>query len=165
MSDPSFSDSKFGRWFGGMLLAMVFLTGLLMMLANAASKDVNERLDTEANISKTEELKELIAPVGQLAIGKQAADVVIAKAEPKSGDAVYKAACIACHGAGVAGAPRFGDVAAWTDRAAKGVDGLYANAINGYSGSAGYMPAKGGNPSLSEDEVKAAVDYILASSK
>jgi cytochrome c5 len=81
------------------------------------------------------------------------------------GQQVYQAACVACHGAGVAGAPKLGDKDQWAKRIAKGVDALYASAVNGVQGSAGAMPPKGGNVTLSDVEVKAAVDYIVAQSK
>jgi cytochrome c5 len=81
------------------------------------------------------------------------------------GQKVYQSACIACHGAGVAGAPMVGNAAAWADRIAAGNDSLYANAINGLVGSSGVMPAKGGNTTLSDAEVKAAVDHMVSQSQ
>ena len=57
--------------------------------------------------------------------------------------------------------PQTGDAAAWAVRVEKGVDTLYEHAIKGFVGDMGMMPAKGGNPSLSDDEVKAAVDYMV----
>ena len=77
------------------------------------------------------------------------------------GKAVYDQACMACHAQGVAGAPKFGDTEAWTDRLAKGMETLYENSINGFQGEAGMMPPKGGFTNLSDDEVKAAVDYMV----
>ena len=65
-----------------------------------------------------------------------------------------------CHGSGMGGAPKFGDAAAWEARIAKGIDVLYANAINGFRGK-GIMPPRGGNKNLTDDEVKAAVDYMV----
>ena len=81
------------------------------------------------------------------------------------GQKVYQSACIACHGAGVAGAPMVGNAAAWAARIAAGNDSLYANAINGLVGSSGVMPAKGGNTTLSDAEVKAAVDHMVSQSQ
>ncbi|EAR11207.1 c-type cytochrome [Reinekea blandensis] len=77
---------------------------------------------------------------------------------PKSGDEVYSTACAACHASGALNAPIFGDAAAWEPRVAKGVDTLYDHAINGFN----TMPAKGGNASLSDEEVQAAVDHMVA---
>ena len=81
------------------------------------------------------------------------------------GQKVYQASCIACHGAGIAGAPLVGNAAAWASRIEAGADSLYTNAINGFQGSSGVMPGKGGNAALSDDEVKAAVDYMVSQSQ
>lgn len=78
-----------------------------------------------------------------------------------SGPQVYNEACIVCHGNGVGGAPMLSDAAAWEPRIAKGPEMLYGHAINGFQGEVGYMPAKGGRMDLSDDEVRAAVDYML----
>ncbi|MEW6590356.1 MAG: c-type cytochrome, partial [Pseudomonadota bacterium] len=77
------------------------------------------------------------------------------------GQQIYRQACAFCHDRGVAGAPKTGDAAAWTARLAQGTDTLYAVAVRGK----GAMPAKGGNPALSEADVKAAVDFMLAQSR
>ena len=81
------------------------------------------------------------------------------------GKQVYDAGCMACHGAGIAGAPRVGDSDAWADRIGTGLENMVANAINGFQGSQGMMPAKGGNPSLSDEEIQAAVEYMVAESQ
>lgn len=78
-----------------------------------------------------------------------------------NGKPVYDSVCAACHANGVAGAPKAGDKAAWGDRMKVGKDALYASVIKGK----GAMPAKGGNASLSDAEVKAAVDYLVATAK
>ncbi|NVK29932.1 MAG: c-type cytochrome [Gammaproteobacteria bacterium] len=89
-----------------------------------------------------------------------------AAAEPSiDGAALYKQACAACHDMGVAGAPANGDAAQWADRIAQGSEVLYDHAINGYQGSAGYMPPKGGRADLSDEEVQAIVDYMVESSQ
>lgn len=77
-----------------------------------------------------------------------------------AGKTLYQSACMACHGAGVAGAPKVGDKGAWAQRIAKGKDTLYQNAIKGI----GVMPAKGG-AQASDEEVKAAVDYMITASQ
>ncbi len=81
------------------------------------------------------------------------------------GQKVYQSACIACHGAGVAGAPMVGNASVWADRIAAGNDSLYANAINGLVGSSGVMPANSGNTTLSDAEVKSAVNYMVSQSQ
>lgn len=77
------------------------------------------------------------------------------------GAATYKQACFACHDTGAAGSPKIGDKAAWAPRIATGKDALYASSLNGK----GAMPAKGGRADLSDDAVKAAVDYMVSKSK
>lgn len=85
--------------------------------------------------------------------------------DPAAGESVYKANCFACHGAGVAGAPKLGDTANWAPRIEQGMDVLYTHAIEGYQGESGYMPPKGGFTSLSDEEVKAAVQYMVEESR
>jgi len=99
-----------------------------------------------------------ITPVAAAAIPSPAA-----KAAPAAGGgkATYDAVCSACHGSGVAGAPKFGDKAAWAPRLKQGVDALHASALKGK----GAMPPKGGNLTLPDAEVNAAVDYLLAAVK
>lgn len=84
-----------------------------------------------------------------------------AAAGPVDGKATYDGLCAACHAAGIAGAPKTGDKGAWSARLAQGESTLHANAINGIRA----MPAKGGNPSLSDEAVKAAVDHMVGLSK
>ena len=90
-----------------------------------------------------------------------AAPAAPAATGPVSGEQVYAQACAACHGAGVMGAPKFGDKGQWAARLGKGKDTLYASAIKGI----GAMPPKGGNTALSDEQVKAAVDHMLAAVK
>jgi len=81
------------------------------------------------------------------------------------GQAVFGKACIVCHGAGVASAPKLGDAAAWAPRIAQGKDTLLTHALNGFQGSSGMMPPKGGFTNLSDDEVSAAIDYMVSQSQ
>lgn len=82
-------------------------------------------------------------------------------ANASDGKAVYDSTCKMCHTAGIAGAPKLGDKAQWADRLAKGTAALEKSAIDGI----GIMPARGANAKLSDDDVKAAVAYMLASVK
>jgi cytochrome c5 len=86
------------------------------------------------------------------------APVAASAADLAKGEKVYGATCLACHGAGVMGAPKFADQAAWQPRIAKGSAALYTSAMDGFK----TMPAKGGNMMLKDDEVKAAVDYMVS---
>jgi cytochrome c5 len=88
------------------------------------------------------------APVAENAVGKK----------------VYGSVCSMCHAAGVAGAPKPGDKADWGPRIAQGKDTLYKHALEGFTGAKGMMPARGGGSTLTDDELKAAVDYMVAQS-
>lgn len=82
-----------------------------------------------------------------------------------AGKKVYGSVCATCHAAGVAGAPKPGDKADWGPRIAQGSEVLYKHALEGFTGQKGMMPARGGSATLSDDEVKAAVDYMVAQSQ
>ena len=123
----------------------------------------HKRIDTtEAKKSVEQRIK----PVGELvkydgAPPPVAAAVTTVALKAKSGEEVFNGACVACHGAGIAGAPKTGDKALWAPRIAQGMNTLYEHAIKGFK----TMPAKGGQVALGDDEVKAAVDYQVAKSK
>ena len=79
-----------------------------------------------------------------------------------TGEKVYKSTCSICHKSGLRGAPRMGSKQDWESRLAQDKEILYDRAINGYRGKKGNMPSRGSNVRLSENEVKAAVDYMIA---
>lgn len=114
--------------------------------------------------ASAEGVAERIKPVGDVCLEGSscaAAPVAAVASAPRSGEEVYNGSCVTCHGAGVAGAPKFGDAAAWGPRIAQGADTLYTHALNGFNA----MPAKGLCMTCSDDEVKAAVDYMANNSK
>ncbi len=146
---------------------------LFIFLLVAHHRDTPDRIQQHRGaLSGTgSSVAERIKPVGQVVVAsaetqREPVNIAVAASPPgRDGQQVYQATCVACHGAGIAGAPKLGDKGQWAKRIAKGLDTLYASAFNGVQGSAGAMPAKGGNPALSSAEVKAAVDYIVARSK
>ena len=77
------------------------------------------------------------------------------------GKKIYSANCFACHGTGAAGAPKLGDKAAWAPRLAQDIKTLHQHAIEGFTGDTGFMPPRGGFANLSDEEVEAAVDYMV----
>ena len=95
--------------------------------------------------------------------------VVATAAAPEADNAVGKSVfgktCALCHASGAAGAPKPGNKDEWGPRIAQGNDTLYKHALEGFTGAKGAMPARGGNASLSDDDVKAAVNYMVALSK
>ena len=106
------------------------------------------------------------APAAPVAVAAAPAPAAGAPAAAKGGDSgkgksVYDTACTACHTAGVAGAPKAGDKAAWAPRIKSGMEALYTAALKGKNA----MPPKGGNLSLPDADVKAAVDYIVGLAK
>ena len=97
------------------------------------------------------------------AVAETPAPAVVAAApvaDNPAGKSVYGKTCALCHAAGVAGAPKPGDKADWGPRIAQGKEVLYKHAIEGFTGAKGMMPARGAGASLTDDEVKAAVDYM-----
>lgn len=101
------------------------------------------------------------APATAAAPAPDAAAATATAAAKPDGKKVYDTTCMACHASGVAGAPKFGDKAAWAPRIKTGIDALHASALKGK----GAMPAKGGNTALSDADVSAAVDYMVAAGK
>lgn len=81
------------------------------------------------------------------------------------GEKVFKGTCSMCHQTGAAGAPIVGNKDEWGPRIAQGMPMLYDHALKGFTGKKGMMPAKGANTSLSEDDVKAGVDYMVSKAK
>jgi len=135
-------------------------------------RDIPDRVRQNRNalLGAGSSVAERTKSIGQINFASpetQRQPVPVAAAAPAevNGQQIYQSTCVACHGAGIAGAPKLGDTGLWAKRIAKGLDTLYASAINGVQGNAGVMPAKGGNLALSNAEVKAAVDYIVAQSK
>lgn len=111
-----------------------------------------------------QDVKARIKPVGSACLeGDSTCGGAVAAAggKPKSGEEVFKASCNACHGTGVGGAPKFGEKADWKPRLAQGMDTLHTHAITGIRA----MPPKGTCMSCSDDEIKAAVDYMIGHSK
>lgn len=111
------------------------------------------------------EIEARIKPVGDVCLqGDASCGVkVAASTGPRSGEDVYNAACMACHSTGVAGAPKVGDAAGWAERIPKGMDVLYDSGVNGLAGTG--MIAKGGCMNCSDEEVRAAVDFMVDGSQ
>jgi cytochrome c5 len=153
----SHEDKAFMSTFIGVLAGLVVIAVLFYVVAHLVTGAlVNEDHDGRMEAK----IQENIRPVGQVNVGSVPASAAAsaAAAAPRSGDQVYNSACMACHASGVAGAPKVGDQAAWGPRAAKGVDGLLSSAINGLNA----MPPKGTCATCSDEELKAAIQYMLS---
>jgi cytochrome c5 len=117
---------------------------------------------TAATASATSAPASAPAPAAaQSAVATAVAATPAAAGAKPDGKKIYDTTCVACHGTGVAGAPKFGDKAAWAPRIKTGIDALHASALKGK----GAMPAKGGNAALPDADVTAAVDYMAAAAK
>ncbi|HSD96562.1 MAG TPA: c-type cytochrome [Sulfuricaulis sp.] len=170
------TDRAFLKSFAGLIAALVALTVVLFVVAQIIGgkpKTVEATADAKA-------VAERIKPVGELNVGAVPAtnvttasnavmDAIIPSANAAGaedhGKKIYDTTCMACHAAGVAGAPKLGDKAAWAPRIAQGMDTLHTHALKGFQGKAGMMPPKGGNMSAKDEDVKAAVDYMVSQSK
>jgi cytochrome c5 len=152
----------------GLLVAVAI--GLFALARIVASHTQERQVLTEADYAKNVAAR--ITPPSQEAVAGQDNSALAIKAPataaagsaaviPKNGTELFEQTCNACHGQGIGGAPRAGDKAAWGPRIAKGKTVLYEHAIQGFTGSAGVMPAKGGRTDVPDDLVKQAVDHML----
>jgi len=156
------------------------LLGLLVLVAICifafarivAGRTQDQQVLQEADYSKAVAAR--LQPPSQEAVSGQDNSALAIKSEtsaaagtaspaaaPKNGSEVFQQVCSACHGAGIAGAPKAGDRAAWAPRIAEGNATLYEHALKGFQGKGGVMPAKGGRTDLPDELVKQGVDYML----
>lgn len=171
MPDHDDHDQQFFDTFilviGGLLLSTV----VLFLFARQVGKNTEDRYERNypSALAVTDKR---IAPIGQVimmgsaelkAAEQAAANTAAAKAHaPLTGPQVFNAQCHLCHAPpGVGGAPPVGDADAWDPRIAKGLPTLYQHALNGFQGKSGVMPPKGGRPDFTDDEVEAAVRYMV----
>lgn len=153
------NDTAFMTSFLGVLAGLVALTFAIIFLSTLVTHDGKGRSDFAA-----EKIENRIAPIGTV-VTDPSALVQHASAAAHvalSADQVYATVCSACHMGGLLGAPKLGDKAAWSARksAAGGLSGLVMHAINGKNS----MPARGGKADLSDDEIKATVEWMLMKS-
>jgi cytochrome c5 len=123
---------------------------VLFSIALIAGFSVANAGESQSN----EDISKRIKPVGEVYI---AGDTPAAATGPRSGEDVYKASCFACHGTGAMGAPKAGDTVQWSKRAEQGVDVVIEHAISGFNG----MPPRGACAACSDDEIKAAVEFMM----
>lgn len=163
-------DQKFYDMYS-LVIGILAIIALLIYVGVTKLSDMTQGLYTADSEEYQAAVAERIQPFGKVYLpGEEASagkPVVPQAAQPDpvqtmmSGPQVYNDACLVCHGAGVGGAPILGDANAWSARIEQGNDTLYLHAIEGYTGQSGFMPAKGARMDLSDDEVRAAVDYMI----
>lgn len=154
-------DKEFYTTFFSIMGGLAVFAILLVIIASNLTSDVSDYKPEEIVL-------ENIKPVGQVYIAgvsepeaAPAVDTVAAADGPKSGEEVYNGTCVSCHGTGAAGAPKFGDKAAWAPRIATGMDALLANATKGLNA----MPPKGLCMACSEAELQSAIEYMVSNSQ
>jgi cytochrome c5 len=165
-------DSKFINNFSLVVGILVVIALLELALARAVAAHTQgiEIYDDWAYVATVDSATEPFAHeaiAGQdnsaMAIKAPAgAGPAVALAVPKNGKDLFESVCTNCHGAGIAGAPKAGDKAAWGPRIAEGKATLYQHALAGFSGKAGVMPPKGGRTDLPDDLIKQGVDYMVS---
>lgn len=163
-------DQVFLKRFSAIIVALAVLTLVLILTARALYDSAPKEPNTLAEQRTIERLR----PVGAVYAGETGAAAMAAAAEAAAkaaaskvayggsldGEHIYNQLCGACHTSGVAGAPKL-EQADWAARLPQGVDTLIKHAIEGYHGSTGIMPARGGNPALSDAQVEASVRWML----
>ena len=164
-------DQKFFDLYSLVIGVLALLMVAVFVLA-ARMSDLTQGIYTAQTEEYQQEVANRLQPFGQVYLPgeeREAAAPQVSAAQPVqpvetslSGPQVYNEACIACHGAGIAGAPMLTDSANWAPRIEQGLDTLRQHAVEGYTGQAGYMPPKGGRLDLSDEEVHGAIDYMLA---
>lgn len=164
-------DRKFADVFL-LVLGVLFMIsiGVFVLSQQISNRSFGDIVRADGDYREVTE--DRIKPVGRVLLpGEVAVSEAAAVAETTpvaevlTGPQVYNQACLACHGAGVAGAPVVGDASAWETRIAAGLELLRERAVVGYQGEAGYMPPKGGRLDLSDQEVHDAIDYMIAESQ
>lgn len=161
MSDQ---DSIFFRNFSILLGVLVLLT---IILAVGASMFQDNLVDNLKDREDRSSIQADIQPAATVNTDPNAVvEVAVVQEAPfdgsTDGEMIYNNVCAACHGTGAGGAPKL-EAAAWTGRLDKGAEAVLANAINGYTGDAGMMPAKGGRTDLTDEQVQAAVEFMTDS--
>lgn len=130
-------------------------------LATISSIALLISVNAYSNHNTQESMEARISAVGELNVSNEASASSSEESGVVDGASVYNTSCATCHGSGVAGAPIVGEADDWEDRIEEGIETLVEHAIQGFQGSVGVMPAKGGNPSLSDESVTAAVQYMV----
>ncbi len=167
-------DQKFFDMYS-LVIGVLAAAALAILVLAMKMSDLTQGVYTRDTDEYQAAVADRIRPFGQVYMpGEEqhsAAPTVETADEPApvaaalSGPQVYNSACLACHGAGIGGAPVLGNADNWSPRIAQGVDVLKEHAINGYTGAVGFMPAKGGRVDLSDQEVGDAVEYMVGQSQ
>lgn len=130
--------------------------------AAAASASIAPAASVTLNASANASPSAASAPAASSEAAPAATTAAAADTPNPGGEKVFKSVCSMCHQTGAAGAPIAGNKDDWAPRVAQGKPTLYKHALEGFTGNKGTMPPRGGNPSLKDNEVEAAVDFMVA---
>jgi cytochrome c5 len=133
------------------------------MASAPAAKPAKASASEQADNAGDQQMDVAMASADDTAEAVDAASTAGPETAAIDGEAIYNQACVACHASGVGGAPVVGDVDSWSPRIAKGIEALHNSGINGVAGTA--MMAKGGRVDLSDQQIMAAVDYMVGASQ
>ncbi len=177
MSNPvPQTDAVFLKHFAQLISALIVLALVLIGLSSLVYSKANKPARTANQAAVVEQR---LAPVGGVHAGETGRAAIAAAEEAAraaaasqvayggttDGSMIYTNLCSACHGSGAGGAPKLTDAAHWNQRIALGVDTLIQHATEGFTGSLGLMPARGGNAALNDEQVKATVEWMIAQVK
>jgi len=155
---------KSNKFFVGSIVTFLIIFFVVKVILSSM-QDVTKNVVAPESMAD-EDVIERIQPVAQVYVGEAPVIETVASEPAEAvgtagGEQVVTQVCALCHSTGMMSSPKLGSADDWAPRIEKGVDVLYANAINGFN----MMPARGGRPDLSDDDVKAAVDHMLANAK
>jgi cytochrome c5 len=166
-------DTHFFNVFSLLIGLLVAIAICLFALARIVASHTQD-LQVLGEADYTKNVAARIEPPSQEAVAGQDNSALAIKTEtpsaagsasaaslPKTGQELFQQTCSACHGQGIAGAPKAGDKAAWAPRIKEGKPTLYEHALHGFTGSSGTMPPKGGATDVPDEVVKQAVDYMV----
>ncbi len=172
MSSPiTKTDLEFLKRFSMLIGVLSLIAVAFILLAHY----IYSTHPASTNPNAEQVVSDRLAPVGESYAGdtgraamlaaeearKKAAAAQVAYGGTTDGQVIYDSLCGACHKSGAGGAPRLDDKANWAPRIAQGVDTLIKHATEGFTGKAGVMPPRGGNPSLNDEQVKATVHWMI----
>ena len=169
-------DSRFFSSFSLVLSILIAVAVLLFALAKfvGTTSQLEQVKDEALQIAAVDERTRPFARVAvagqdntalQIAEESSGSAPPVGLPVPKNAEELYNAVCSTCHAQGIGGAPRTGDKAAWEPRIAQGKDTLYKHSVEGFQGSAGVMPPKGGRVDLTDDLIRQGVDYMVERSR
>lgn len=144
----------------GIAIALIVVARIIAANTSVAQRQDDPMYETQVEARIHPFARDAIAGEDNAALSPPAAEPTVATDLPA--ETVFQQGCVACHGAGIAGAPKLGDKAAWAPRIAQGKDTLYKHALQGFQGKSGFMPAKGGRADFTDQSVMNAVDYMVA---